>query len=219
MSSLTLVANLRQMDEKSADLRKAGLVPAVVYGSGLTTRRLAVKYLDLEKAYKLAGESSLIDLKIGPAESVKVLFKEAQIDPVSGRYLHVDFHQIKMDEKLKAEIPLKFVGEAEAVKNLGGVLETSLQAVEVECLPKDLVHEIEVDLSPLKTFDDIIHIKDLKVPAGLTILNKPDEAVALMVEPAKEEAKPAAETPIGEIPVVGEEKEKETAEQKTEKKE
>lgn len=218
MENLILAADLRQADKKSAGLRKDGLVPAVVYGSGLATRQLAVKYLDLAKAYQQAGESSLVDLQIGPTESIKVLFKEVQVDPVTGRYLHVDFHQVKMDEKLKTEIPLKFIGEAPAVKDLGGVLETSLQAVEVECLPKDLIHEIEVDLSPLKTFDDIIHIKDLKAPAGLTILNKPDDAVALVVEPAKEEAKPAIETPVGEIPVVGDEKKEATAEPVSEKK-
>lgn len=217
MDNLILTAGLRpEIGKKIIGLRKNGLVPAVVYGSGIKPRHLAVKYLDLEKIYRQAGESSLIDLKIEPDAAVKTLISEIQVDPVSGRFLHVDFHQVKMDEQLKTEIPLKFIGEAEAVKALGGILETSLQKVAITCLPKDLVHEIEVDLSPLKTFDDLIHIKDLKVPSGIVILNSPDEVVALAVKPQEEEIKPAAETPVAEIPVVGEEKkeEKQPAEKK-----
>ncbi len=208
MNKLFLQASLREeTGKKVANLRDKELVPGVIYGQGIKTRHLAVKYLDLEKIYRQAGESSLIDLKIGQEEPVKVLFAEIQTNPITGKYIHADFHQIKMDEKLTANIPLKFIGEALAVKSLGGILETSLQEVAVECLPNDLVHEIEVDLSPLKTFDDIIYIKDLKIPAGLEILNKPDEAVALVVEPSREEElKPTAEVSPAEIPVVGEEK-------------
>lgn len=193
-------------------------MPAVVYGYGIEPQNLSVKYLDLERMYQRAGESTLIDLQINEAEPAKVLISEIQTDSVTDRYLHVDFNQIRMDKKLTADIPLKFVGESEAVKSLGGILETSLQTVEVECLPKDLVSEIEVDLSPLKTFDDIIYVKDLKVPAGLEIINDPKNAVALVVEPREEEPEPVPEAIEGEEgeAVEGEEGEKKEGEEPAE---
>lgn len=188
MEKLELNAVSRQETGKQTNnLREQGMIPAVVYGYGQKNRNLSLKYNELDKIYRKAGESSLIDLKVDQAEPVKVLITEIQTEPVSGRYLHVDFNQIRMDKKLTTEIPLKFIGESFAVKSLGGILETSLQEVEVECLPKDLVHEIEVDLTPIKTFDDMIHIRDLKVPAGIEILNGQEEVVALAVEPQKEE--------------------------------
>ncbi|MFH1173171.1 MAG: 50S ribosomal protein L25 [bacterium] len=216
MEKLVLNAVSRKETGKQVNnLRKQGLVPAVVYGQGQTTRNLTLKYVDLEKIYRQAGASSLIDLTIDNAESAKVLVSEIQHDPISGRYLHVDFNQIRMDKKLNTEIPLKFVGESFAVKSLGGILETSLQEVKVECLPQDLVHEIEVDLTPLKNLDDMIYIKDLKVPAGIEILNGPDEVVALAVEPQQEEITPTApaEGAAAAAPA-GEEKKEEPAGEK-----
>ena len=140
-----------------------------------------------ERVYKAAGESTLIDLTIDGSEPVKVLIQDVQRDPIKDRFIHVDLHQIRMDEELDVDVELKFVGEAPAVKELSAILVTPLSSIEVKCLPKDLVHQIEVDLSNLKQFDDAIHISDITVPAGLQVMNSPEDVVALVQEPRKEE--------------------------------
>jgi len=95
---------------------------------------------------------------------------------------------IGMDEKIHTEVELSFVGEPPAVKELSGVLVTSRSTIEIECLPKDLVSKLEVDLSVLKSFDDSIHVSDIKVPAGITVLTVPEDMVVLVQAPRIEEA-------------------------------
>jgi len=100
---------------------------------------------------------------------------------------------VKMTEKLRTEITLRFIGESAAVKELGGVLVKNLDHIKVETLPVDLVPEIPVDIARLKTFDDLIHVKDLAVPKGITVLDKEDEVVALVTPPRSEEELAALE--------------------------
>lgn len=169
------------------NLRKQNLIPAVIYGKDVSPKNLIVEYLPFSRLYKEAGESTLIDLKIDEKEPVKVLIQEVQIDPLTGKFAHVDFHQVKMTEKIKAEILLKFVGEAPAVKELGGTLVKSIDKIKIECLPQDLVHEIEVDITPLKTFEDAIKIQDLKIPPGIKVLDDINETVATVEAPLTEE--------------------------------
>jgi len=208
------------------NLRKQNLIPAVIYGKDTPPKNLVVEYLPFSRLYEKAGENTIIDLKIDEESPVKVLIQDVQIDPLTGRFFHVDFHQIKMTEKIRVESLLKFVGEAPAVKELGGTLVKSIDKIEIECLPQDLVHEIEVDISSLKTFEDIIHIKDLKIPAGIKVLADANAAVATVEAPLTEEelkeleAKP--EEKVEEVAVVEKEKKEEEAapvEVKEEKKE
>lgn len=183
--------------KKVKDLRKQGKIPAVLYGHGLKNLNLSVPYNPFEKIYQQAGESSLVDLAVDNKKPVKVLIQAVQTDPVSDRFVHIDFYQVKMTEKITAEIKLKFIGEAPAVKELSGVLVTNLNYLKVRCFPQDLVHEIEVEVSSLKTFDDVIYIKDLKIPSKIEILEKTDEVVVTVIPPRSEEelkeleAKPA----------------------------
>jgi large subunit ribosomal protein L25 len=158
-----------------------------------------VEYLPFNKLYKEAGESTLIDLKIDETAPVKVLIQEVEADPLTGKLAHVDFRQIKMTEKIKVDALLKFIGEAPAVKELGGTFVHSMEKIEIECLPQDLVHEIEIDLSVLKTFEDRIHIKDLKVPSGVKILSDMNATIAAVEAPlTEEELKAELETPVVE---------------------
>ena len=196
--------------KKLNQLRKQGLVPGIIYGHGVKNVNIAVRQDMLEKIYKQAGESSLIDLKVEDKKPVKVLIQDIQREPVRDNPLHVDFRQIRMDEKLTTEIPLKFEGEAMAVKEHGGTLVKNFDSLEVECLPKDLVHEIIVDIGLLKTFDDVVRVKDLNIPEGMRVLQDAERSIAVVLPPLSEEElaalEKAPETEVGEVEVVGEEK-------------
>ena len=147
MTDITLQVQSRsQTGKQVARLREEGVLPAVVYGRGFDPKNISVDSHQFAKVFEAAGESTLLDLSIDQAKPVKVLIQDIQRDPLTHEFLHVDFHQVRMDEKLKAEIILKFMGEPPAVKELSGILVTTMSALPIECLPADLVHEIEVNL-------------------------------------------------------------------------
>ncbi|KKW42936.1 MAG: 50S ribosomal protein L25 [Candidatus Magasanikbacteria bacterium GW2011_GWA2_56_11] len=172
----------------AAQVRAADSVPGVVYGGGRSeSLSLSVGYNVLDKLYNEAGESSLIDLSLPGEAPVKVLIQDLQFDPVSGRITHVDFRQINMTEEMTAAIELTFIGEAPAVKGLGGTLMKTINYVNVRCLPKDLVGEIAVDLGRLATFDDVIHVSDLNVPTGITVTDSLDLVLAKVSPPLSED--------------------------------
>lgn len=173
--------------KKVKNLRKEGLIPAVMYGHDTEPMAMTVERKAFDKIFNEAGTSALIELKINDKSPVKVLSHEPQIDPVSNQTLHVDFYKVRMDEKIKTEIPLEFIGESEAVTTLDGSLVTNRDSVEVECLPNDLISQIEVDLSALKTFENSITVADLNVPAGIEVLTEPEEVIAIVEEPRSEE--------------------------------
>lgn len=169
-------------------LRSEGLVPAVLYGHKQESISLTIPGHDFAKTYRDAGSSSLLDLTVkGEKSARKVLVHDIQIDPLTAKIQHVDFYLVNMKEKLQTEIPLEFVGTAPAVDSEGGTLITVRSEVNVECLPQDLVHSIEVDISSLATFDDVIRIKDIKIPAGIEVLDEEDEVVVSVTEPRSEE--------------------------------
>lgn len=173
--------------KKVKHLRQKGLVPAVLYGRDIKPESISIEKIQFIKIFNEAGTSSLIDLKIDSDKSFKVLSHEPQRDPITGDPIHVDFYRVRMDEKIRTEIPLNFTGESEAVEQLEGNLVTNKDAIEVECLPTDLISEIQVDISPLKTFEDTIKISDLKLPDSIEILHDQDEIIALVEEPRSEE--------------------------------
>lgn len=181
--------NVAQREKRATDLttkRSAGEIPAVLYGHHVAPQMLWVKYLDFERLYREAGESSLVEIAPTGGKPVNVLVHDVQRDPVSNRFIHVDFYQVKMDEEIEADIPLEFVGEALAVKGLGGVLVRSLDELSVKCLPKDLPHSITVDISVLRTFDDAIAVGDLKLPAGVALNEAADTTIATVAPPRSE---------------------------------
>ncbi|NCU42842.1 50S ribosomal protein L25 [Candidatus Falkowbacteria bacterium] len=161
-------------------------VPAILYGRNVDNVSLKIKRADLERLTKEAGESNLIDLSYGN-EKVKVLIKEVQRHPVSALLQHVDFFQVNMKEKINTEIPLEFVGESKAVRELAGSLIRNVNALEIECLPQDLTDHIDVDISVLDTFEDEIKISDIKIPAAWELLSDPDVIVASVIPPRVEE--------------------------------
>ena len=196
------------LGRKVKTLRKKGIIPAVVYGLKAKSIPLEIDYSEFEKVYKEAGESTVIKLKTGK-ESKNVLIYDVAMDSVSDKFIHVDFYEVRMDKPITAVVPLVFEGEAPAVKNLEGVLVKNITEIEVEALPANLPHEIKVDISVLKTFDDLIHIKDLKIPDGVKISINPDEIVALVSPPRSDEElkslEEKVEEKIEEVAKVGEE--------------
>lgn len=193
MDVVELVAQKRDKSVKAKDIRREGKIPAEFYGPGKSNLSIQMDYQTFRKAYIAAGESTIIDLKVEGEEPLKVLVHEIKFDPVSDEIDHVDFINVRMDKEVHTHIPLEYVGVAPAVKNLAGVLNTSLDEVEVKCLPKYLVHSIQVDVSVLEDFHMALHIRDIVVPEGITIVNDPELTLASVMAPREEEA--AAEAP------------------------
>lgn len=220
MKNIILKVELRQiLGNKTRALRRAGVIPAVLYGKGIASQNIAVNARDFERAYKQAGESTLVDLKVGDAASVKALIQDVAKHHLTLKPIHADFYQVSMTEKLTASVPLKFTGEAPAIKELGGMLVKNLQEIKVECLPRDLAHEIEVNISCLKTFSDVITVGNITLPSGMRALNKPDDVVALAQAPRQEEEAVAVasvdeKSKIEGIKVVAEEKKAEKEKEK-----
>lgn len=195
---IKLTAQLRQPREKFS----ADYLPGVLYGKGLANQNLKLKKSDFAKVYKTAGESNLIDLDFGQGPA-KVLIKDTQRDVLKSFFTHVDFYQVNMKEKITTEIPLHFVGESKAIKELGGVLIKDMSLIVVECLPGDLVDHIDVDISVLQTYADAIRVSNILLPKGLELVHHTDEMVAAVREPRVEE-EPVVEAPVeGEVAEAG----------------
>ncbi|MCU0679475.1 MAG: 50S ribosomal protein L25 [Planctomycetes bacterium] len=216
VKKIKLTVEARQeKDGQAKIIRRAGFIPGVLYGSGRENLSLKVKRANLEKAYELAGEATLLDLAIDGRETVPAVFKEVQRDPLKRSIIHADFYQVNMKNKLEVEVPLHFIGEAKAVKELGATLVKNMENIEIRCLPGDLIDKIEVDISGLATFNDQIKISELKVPSSIEIINHPDDVVALVMAPAAEEAPaPAAAEAESLTAAPGEQKGEEAAPEK-----
>jgi large subunit ribosomal protein L25 len=168
-------------------LRQEGKLPAVVYGTDAANQSITVESLDYDKAYKKAGTSTLVDLVVDSNSPIKVLLHEPQRHPTKPQLVHADFYRVTMTEKLQTEIPLHFTGESEAISVQDGTLTVQLDALNVECFPDKLVHAIEVDIAPLKTFEDIIRVGDITAPEGIEILHDEDEIIVTVTAPRSEE--------------------------------
>ncbi|MDD5605978.1 MAG: 50S ribosomal protein L25 [Patescibacteria group bacterium] len=185
----SITAKPRDIAESLSALRRAGQLPAVVYGKETDSKPVVFDIKEFYNIYRQAGESSLVNLNLDNEDRI-VLFKDLQHDPRTNEVTHVDLYQIKLGEKLRTDIPLVFVGESPAVEELEGVLITNKDKVEIECLPRDLPHAIEVDLSALKAIDDSIQIKDLKLPGGVEILDDAEESIVVVNAKREEEEEP-----------------------------
>ncbi|MEK9130020.1 MAG: 50S ribosomal protein L25 [Patescibacteria group bacterium] len=178
--------------KKSKALRAREILPAVVYGHGIETKNIEIKKNSFEKFYKQVGAGNLLDLIIDNQNPVKVLIQGIQRDPVKNGITHIDFYQIKKGEKITHSVKLNFIGESRAVKELNGMLVKNSNSVEIECLPENLISEIDVDISSLNDFDDVICVKDLKVPSNIKMMDRLDEVLAIVVPLRKEEVKEVA---------------------------
>jgi len=196
------------LGKKVKKIRKNGIIPAILYGPKTENIVLEVDLKEFEKVYQGAGESSLISLNLGTKKFL-VLIHAVETDVISQKPIHIDFYQPRLDEEIVVTVPLVFEGEALAVKDLGGTLVKNIHELEVKALPQNLPHEIKVDITKLKTFEDNILIKDLTVPKEAKILKEPDEMVVFVAAPKKieEELEKPIEEKVEEVEKIEEKKE------------
>jgi large subunit ribosomal protein L25 len=175
-------------------LRARGLIPAVIYGGADKPQPLQLSARDINSMMSQAsGENVLVELEIGSdGKSRTALVQEIQHSPVGGEIRHVDFHAISMDQMIQAEVPLEPVGTAVGVKTFGGLLEQSLRALTIECLPGDLPDRIAVDVSQLN-IGDSIHVREIQLPSGVTPKVQLDLTAFSVLAPVVEEEPAAAE--------------------------
>lgn len=187
MQKIQIQAEARDIAGRQVkQLRKQGILPAVLYGRGVKSVSLQIPLKDFTKAYAEAGGSTLVYITVGD-KKYPAIIHDVALDPATNKYLHADFYQVRLDEKIKADIPVVFIGEAPAVKELGGILVKNVQQLEVEGFPQDLPHELTVDISGLAEIGRQILVKDIKVADSLKIHASPDEIVVLIQAPISEE--------------------------------
>jgi large subunit ribosomal protein L25 len=197
---LTLsVEKRKENGESAAVIRRAGSIPAVVYGAHHKSTPIAISASAFEKVLREAGEATIVSLT-GIGTALPTLIHEVDYDPLTNHPRHVDFYAVTKGEKVEVPIPLVFINESPAVE-AGANLVKVLHEIEVEADPMNLPRAIEVDLSVLKEIDDRIHAKDLALPAGVTLITEPDEVVVLVQEVVIEKEEVVAEPDIGSIEV------------------
>lgn len=220
MQRVDLAVELREKCGKGAarQIRRAGQIPAVLYGEGSSTL-LSLSPSDLLKILQSeSGENALINLKIKGGKTkteASVILRDIQRDPVTRQILHADLFEISMNKAIRLRVPLVMMGEPPGVKE-GGVLQHSLRELEIECLPAMIPDHIEVDISSLE-IGAIIHVRDLQVSDGVEILGDPDGTVVSVAAPISEAkleqilagAPTEAETAEPEVLSKGKEKEEE----------
>lgn len=182
---LAIKVENRNKKEKLNLLRQAGKLPAVYYGRKQDSTPVSVSAVEFSKVWKKAGESTVVTLKTAQGDMDSLIYGIDR-DPVSGTVRHADFYVFEKGQKIKIKIPLEFTGVSIAVKELGGVLVKVLREVTVEATPKDLPHILYVDISKLAAFGNQVLAKDIVLPAGVTLIAKPDEVVASVYEPKEE---------------------------------
>lgn len=216
MATMTIEARPRELTgRKTNQLRAQGAVPAIMYGFETEPTSVELERNDLERLYKKAGESTVVQLSVGGSEH-PVLIQDIQRDPLTGFITHADFRRINLDQKVEATIRLELEGIPPAVKEHGGTLIQSLEEVDVSALPTALVRSIKVDVTVLATFDDVIRVSDLQVPDGVEILEDAKRAIAT-VQPPRTEAEmealdEAIEADVDAVEVTSEKGEDENAE-------
>ncbi len=191
-------------------LRREGWVPGVIYSDGSAARMVTLPKHDFEQMLRHhASEHVMIKIQIDGGAEESVLLKEVQHHALFGGVVHVDMQKVDMNKKLRVEVPVELVGEAEGVKTQGGVLDHLLHYVQIECLPADIPEGINVDVSGLK-LGDMLTIKDIQIDASkYTILMDADVGVAAVTQPKVVEEEPVAGEAVaatGEPEVIREKK-------------
>lgn len=196
----TLEITKREAGSNLSDIRKQGFIPAVFYGRKQPSTSISIKLKDFEKVFKSGGESSVITLSGDGISNIDVMIHDVNRDPISNLPIHVDFYAIEKDKKIKYHVPVEFNGVAPAVKEHGGILVKVLHEIEIEALPQDLIHVVNVDISSLVDFDSQITADSIILPKNVTLVTKGDEIVASVSRP-KEEKEEVAPADISSIEV------------------
>jgi large subunit ribosomal protein L25 len=177
---LELAVNQREVTGKATKrLRKAGIIPANIYGHKEASQAIQVDATEFDRLRRSHGATGIVTLRILDSSDIQTaLIRHVQHNPVSGKVIHVDFFRITMNESVTVKVQLHFVGESPAVEDEGGVLLHLLETLEVECLARNIPEYIEVDIAPLTEIDSMIHAGDIQLPADIKLLTDPHEGVA-----------------------------------------
>lgn len=168
-------------------LRRAGIIPANIFGHGEAPQAVQLEALAFENLRRGHHATGMISLKLDGAKKAQTaLIRHVQRDPLSGRVLHIDFLRVSVRDRIAAKVSLRLEGTAPGVKIEGGMLLHLLDALEVECAAGDIVEALEVDISSLEHIDDILHAKDVRLPANFTLVTDPEEPV-VKIEPPRVE--------------------------------
>ena len=170
--------------KKVRSLRRQGIIPAHLYGRSTDSLALQASTPSVTTLLRTAGANAIISLQInGEPEPRPVVLRGVQRHPVTDELLHVDFFQISLTERLRADVPLVLIGEAPAVQVFGGVLLQGLDHISIEALPTEIPSHIDVDVSGLDVLDSAVHVRDLVIPEGAELLTDPDQVAAKVEAP------------------------------------
>jgi large subunit ribosomal protein L25 len=200
MEAIELKAELREARKSQVkNLRRQGLVPAVVYGKGSDATSIQIEAKPLRKVLREAGTHQLISLLIDNEPPKLALARDIQQNALNRDYLHVDFYAVTMGEKVTANVPIILKGVSPAVRDKGGLLMQGLDQVDIECLPSKLIASIEVNVEGLLDFNDSISVSDLDLSEDITILSDPDSLVARIEAPRTEEQLEEMDEEVGVV--------------------
>jgi large subunit ribosomal protein L25 len=185
------------LGKQTTMLRKEGVLPAVLYGEGLTTMPISVSSREFERVFRESGETSVLTLTVEGDRTYNVFIHDIATDPMTLSPIHADFYAVRMDKPIEAKVPLSFIGTSGAVASEGGILVKVLHELEVKALPGDMPHEIQVNLEAMKVIGDKIYVRDLTLPERVLSRVSADEVVAL-VEPPRSDAELEAITKVEE---------------------
>lgn len=185
-------------------MRKAGLIPAEFYSRGMENKHLAISAKAFRSVFQKAGENTVIELVID-GKKQPVLVADVMRDSMTDEIIHVDFHGIRMDEKITTRVPLEFVDESPAVKEKDGVLNISMNDLEVESLPADIPHSLVISLRALTDLNQSIYVKDIAIPKGVRVMVDLETVIATVTE-KKEEEVVVAPVDVSAVKVESEEK-------------
>lgn len=184
--------NIQKRDilgSKVKQLRKQGVIPGVIFGKGVTSQPISVKSTSFQKIFKEAGETNIIYLKVdGEQKERPTLVSSYSMSPVANDFVDINFHQVDLNEKVTANVPLEMVGESETIKSGLAILSQSLHEIEVECLPTEIPEKIEIDLSKLVSVGDNIKVSDIAISKDVEIKTDMESLIVSLSEPQKEES-------------------------------
>jgi large subunit ribosomal protein L25 len=197
---LTLKADIREAKTKPQALRKTGQIPAVFYGRKEASTPITIRQTDFMKIWKKAGESTVITLDTNKGEK-ESLIHDVDLDPVTGIPRHADFYVFEKGHRVEVSLPIEFSGVSPAVKDLGGILVKVIHELKIEAMPKDLPHNIIIDISTLTNLGDQVLAKDVPLPPNVELKINPEEVVATISLPREEKEEEAAPVDLSQIEV------------------
>lgn len=217
MENVALSVQARTETDDARGIRQSNMIPAVVYGAGFENQHLKMDYQTFRRAFEKATYSTIVHLNVEGGKTVNVLVHDVSYHPVTDNILHVDFYKVDMNKKVTTHLAINFTGLSQAVKE-GAMLNTSKHELQISCLPGDLVHDIEVDISALDKVGDSIHVSDITVPEGIEILDALEDTIVSAAEPRVAEVEEPIESEEGVVDEEGAEGE-ENAEEEEKKEE